>query len=67
MYTEDHKNNFGGGILDWFNTGGLQHPTRGIWFEHLGDPDIVVLTCLFVGTGIRGIVYKNTLFHVTEN
>ena len=37
-----------------------------------GDPDInnlliiVVLTCLIVGTGIRGIVYKNTLFHVTE-
>ena len=38
----------------------------------LGDPDInnllniVVLTCLVVGTGIRGIVYRNTLFHITE-
>ena len=38
----------------------------------LGDPDInnlliiVVLTCLIVGTGIKGIVYKYTLFHITE-
>ena len=38
----------------------------------LGDPDInnlliiVVLSCLVVGTGITGSVYKNTIFHVTE-
>ena len=44
----------------------------GFGLNILGDPDIdnlliiVVLTCLIVGTGISGIVYKNTLFHVTE-
>ena len=44
----------------------------GFGLNILGDPDIdnlliiVVLTCLVVGTGIRGIVYKNILFHVTE-
>ena len=44
----------------------------GFGLNIFGDPDInnlliiVVLTCLIVGTGIRGIVYKNTLFHVTE-
>jgi len=38
----------------------------------LGDPDInnllmiVVLSCLVAGTGIRGIVYKSKIFHVTE-
>ena len=44
----------------------------GFGLNILGDPDInnpqniVVLTCLVVGTGIRGIVYRNTLFHITE-
>jgi len=44
----------------------------GFGLNILGDPDInnlliiVMLSCLVVTTGIRGIVYKNTLFHVTE-
>ena len=44
----------------------------GFGLNILGDPDInnllitIVMSCLVVGTGIRGIVYKNTLFHVTE-
>ena len=44
----------------------------GFGLNILGDPDvnnlliIVVLSCLVAGTGIRGSVYKNTLFHVTE-
>ena len=45
----------------------------GFGLNIFGDPDrnnfliTVVLTCLIVGTGIRGIVYKCTLFHITEN
>ena len=44
----------------------------GFGLNILGDPDInnlliiVVLTCLIVGTGLRGIVYKNKIFHLTE-
>ena len=44
----------------------------GFGLNILGDPDInnlliiVMLSCLVVATGIRGIVYKNTLFHATE-
>ena len=44
----------------------------GFGLNILGDPDInnlliiVVLSCLVAGTGIRGIVYKNTIIHVTE-
>jgi len=44
----------------------------GFGLNVLGDPDInnlliiVVLTYLIVGTCLRGIVYKNKIFHLTE-
>ena len=44
----------------------------GFGLNILGDPDvnnlliILVLTCLIVGAGLRGIVYKNKFFHFTE-
>ena len=44
----------------------------GFGLNILGNPDlnnfliIVVLTCLVSCAGIRGIVYKNVLFHITE-